>query len=39
LDPTDGATHYFNPSIAKPSWMSKLEYKAQIEDHVFYREA
>jgi len=45
-DPTEGATHYFNPSIVKPRWnMEKMEKigKIKIDDknmsrHEFYRE-
>ena len=43
-DPTNGATHYFNPELASPSWASKIERIGKIETeqglsrHEFYRE-
>lgn len=43
-DPTNGATHYFNPNIVLPDWAKKLEKigKIKINDkfsvHEFYRE-
>ena len=43
-DPTNGATHYFNPDYANPSWADKLERIGRIETenglskHEFYRE-
>ena len=43
-DPTNGATHYFNPKVSNPSWAKKLEKIGRIETssgpgkHEFYRE-
>tara|TARA_Y100000310_G_scaffold338258_1_gene427407 strand:+ start:768 stop:1466 length:699 start_codon:yes stop_codon:yes gene_type:complete len=43
-DPTNGATHYFNPASANPSWADKLEKIGKIKTekgiskHEFYRE-
>jgi spore germination cell wall hydrolase CwlJ-like protein len=43
-DPTNGATHYFNPLKVKPLWRHKLEKIGKIKNgafqsrHVFYRE-
>lgn len=36
VDNTNGATHYFNPSLANPSWAKALDYIGNIGDHVFY---
>ena len=43
-DPTNGATHYFNPKVVKPTWANKLEKVGKIETengiskHEFYIE-
>ena len=43
-DPTNGATHYFNPDHANPIWADKLERMGRIQTsdglskHEFYRE-
>lgn len=43
-DPTDGATHYYEPSITKPPWASKMREIGKIETregpsaHIFYKE-
>jgi len=43
-DPTNGATHYFNPKVVKPKWAKKLEKVGKIETerglskHEFYIE-
>jgi len=43
-DPTGGATHYFDPKHASPSWADKMEKIGNISTetgssvHVFYRE-
>ncbi len=31
------ATHYYNPSIAKPKWRAHMVVVAKIGDHVFLR--
>ena len=36
-DPTNGATHYFNPRTANPSWKHRLVRTAKIDNHEFYR--
>lgn len=44
-DPTDGATHYFNPDEAKPLWRFELEKIGRLQEgntksiHVFYKES
>lgn len=35
-DITNGADHYFNPQIVKPSWSMKLRKVASIGRHDFY---
>jgi len=37
-DPTDGATHYFDESLAKnpPAWAKKLQFKKKIGRFYFY---
>jgi N-acetylmuramoyl-L-alanine amidase len=38
-DPTDGATHYYNPkAVAAPAWVTHpaTVYKGAIGDHLFY---
>ncbi len=43
-DPTNGATHYFNPAVVAPSWANKLEKVGKIDTkrglskHEFYIE-
>lgn len=43
-DPTQGATHYFNPKLCQPSWAKKMEKIGRIKTklgeskHEFYRE-
>jgi len=40
-DPTEGATHYYNPKLVKePEWTKKAEKIGKIENsrHVFYKE-
>lgn len=36
-DPTNGATHYFNPEVADPSWAKEAELCGIIGRHHFYR--
>ena len=41
-DPTDGATHYFNPYLVQPSWAKSLKFLVRIgtgqrETHDFYK--
>ena len=36
-DPTNGATHYFNPKVARPKWADKLEYIGDFDNHSFYK--
>lgn len=36
-DPTDGADHYFNPDLVRPSWAASMTKTASIGNHVFYR--
>lgn len=36
-DITNGATHYYNPSLADPHWAPHYRQVAQIENHRFYR--
>ena len=38
VDVTNKSTHYHHKN-AKPYWISKLELKTAIVDHIFYREA
>jgi len=35
-DITGSATHYFNPSIVKPTWSAKMVRTARIANHDFY---
>lgn len=35
-DNTGGATHYYNPSLANPSWAASMSFVGQIGNHVFY---
>lgn len=37
LDPTGGATHYFNPQIVKPLWAAEMVKTVSIGHHDFYR--
>lgn len=34
-DPTNGATHFYNPAIARPDWGSSLSNSRQLGDHLF----
>ena len=36
-DVTHGATHYFNPKKANPSWAKKMKKTATIGHHDFYK--
>lgn len=36
-DSTGGATHYFNPDLAAPSWAGDLQYVTKIGNHAFYK--
>ncbi len=41
-DPTDGATHYFNPFLVNPDWARNLEFvrrigSTRLDAHDFYR--
>ena len=36
---TEGATHYFNPMLANPSWARSMVKTAVIANHTFYKEA
>jgi len=36
-DSTQGSTHYFNPSLAVPSWAGELQYVMRIGSHDFYK--
>jgi len=38
LDPTHGATHYYNPSIVTPNWATSLVETAMIGGHRFMKE-
>jgi spore germination cell wall hydrolase CwlJ-like protein len=39
-DPSDGATHYYEIHMkVAPDWAERLEYKEQIGNHKFYKEA
>ena len=35
IDPTDGATFYYNPNIANPSWAGKYKETAIFGNHRF----
>jgi hypothetical protein len=35
-DNTGGATYYYNPSLASPSWASSMVLLGQIGNHLFY---
>jgi spore germination cell wall hydrolase CwlJ-like protein len=35
-DITGGATFYFNPKLANPSWAKKLKFLKRIGNHDFY---
>lgn len=37
LDPTNGATHY-HATYVRPKWATKLKYKIQIGEHIFFQE-
>jgi hypothetical protein len=36
-DPTNGATFYYNPSIANPKWATASTYSGTIGHHVFHK--
>ena len=41
IDPTKGATHYFNPKVVIPKWIEntdKVIFCCEIGDHKFYKE-
>ena len=33
-----GATHYFNPKVARPAWARKLQHVCTYRDHTFFIE-
>ena len=35
-DPTDGATHYFNPAVAAPAWRNDIPFSTTIGKHQFH---
>lgn len=37
VDPTSGATHYYNPKLAKPYWIKYYQRVAVVENHAFYK--
>lgn len=37
-NPMPNATHYYNPKLATPYWVSKFEKIGVIADHIFMRE-
>lgn len=37
-DPTNGANHYFNPDIVRPSWRTKMDFCIKIGNHEFYKD-
>lgn len=37
LDPTEGASHYFNPKLALPKWIEGRQPTVTIGGHVFFR--
>ena len=37
-DPTNGANHYFNPKLAKPSWAKNMKQTYNSGAHEFYRD-
>lgn len=36
-DITNGATHYYNPSLANPKWAAAYQHVAMIDNHSFHR--
>lgn len=36
-DPTNGATHYHNPSLASPAWRNEFPVTAFIGEHLFQK--
>lgn len=37
IDPSQGATHYYNPSIVgAPAWIADATFTVKIQDHSFY---
>lgn len=37
VDPTGGATHYFNPRVVLPTWAASMKKTATIGHHIFYK--
>ena len=37
-DITGGATHYYNPRLASPSWAKKMKITRRIGNHIFLKE-
>jgi len=37
LDPSDGATHYYNPKLADPPWAKRLRLLCEIGHHRFLK--
>lgn len=37
IDPTSGATHYYNPKKASPEWISSFEQTAILGNHRFLK--
>jgi len=37
-DPTDGADHYVNLRLARPSWTKKMEKKTKVGQHTYFKE-
>jgi hypothetical protein len=35
IDPTSGATHYYNHNIAQPNWAAVYPVKAVLSNHTF----
>ena len=36
-DPTNGATHFYNPSRAKPGWAKCYDVTLRVKDHTFLK--
>lgn len=36
-DPTNGATYYYNPTLADPYWKDHFQQVASVDNHVFLR--
>jgi spore germination cell wall hydrolase CwlJ-like protein len=39
VDPTNGATHYYNPKLAQPYWRKHYQRVAVVDNHAFYRKS